>query len=245
MVGRQRVNRPFPGKTRSIRRPYRLLQRDDENQAEISQSHCKSGVVGGAGQAGRIEAVRWNHNIHYQRLVLDRIPAGASRALDVGCGEGILTRELSRRIDTVIGIDKDHGSIERARQAGGNAEYLEHDLLTYTAAPFDLVASIATLHHLDTKAGLEKLKTLVRSEGRLVVIGCAKRSLPHDLPWEFAGAVKTRALQLRHGHWEHHSPVVDPALTHAQTRAIVQDILPTARYRQLALWRYLLDWTAP
>ena len=57
--------------------------------------------------------------------------------------------------------------------------------------------------------------------------------------------MKTRVLQARNGLWQHHSPVVDPALTHAQTRAIVRDVLPNARYRQLALWRYLLDWTAP
>jgi hypothetical protein len=57
--------------------------------------------------------------------------------------------------------------------------------------------------------------------------------------------VKTRALKRKHGYWEHHAPVVDPALTHAETKKIAKDILPTARYRQLALWRYLLDWAAP
>jgi 2-polyprenyl-3-methyl-5-hydroxy-6-metoxy-1,4-benzoquinol methylase len=36
---------------------------------------------------------RW-HNIHYHRLILRAVPAGARRGLDVGCGEGTLAREL-------------------------------------------------------------------------------------------------------------------------------------------------------
>ena len=62
--------------------------------------------------------MRWNYNIHSQLLILDRIPPGTSRALDVGCGEGIRTRALRERIPEVVGIDQDLGSIERARHAG-------------------------------------------------------------------------------------------------------------------------------
>ena len=189
--------------------------------------------------------MRWNHNIHYQRLILDRIPPTAQRALDVGCGEGILTRALGEQIPVVVGIDKHEASIERARQAGGDVTYEQADVLTYTAEPFDFVASIATLHHMDTENALRTCANLLKGHGRLVVVGCAERELPRDLPWEAAGAIKTRALKLKHGYWEHHSPVVDPTLTHRQTREIVLDTLPGARYRQLALWRYLLDWSAP
>ncbi len=33
---------------------------------------------------------RWSHNIHYHPLILSAVPAGCERALEVGCGEGIL-----------------------------------------------------------------------------------------------------------------------------------------------------------
>ncbi len=32
----------------------------------------------------------WNHNVHYQPVILGAVPAGCGRALDVGCGDGLL-----------------------------------------------------------------------------------------------------------------------------------------------------------
>lgn len=188
---------------------------------------------------------RWNHNIHYQRLILARVPPGAKTALDIGCGEGMLTRALHTRIPTVTGVDRHEPSIDLARAHGGGARYVLGDALTSDLPTADLVASIAALHHLDLAAGLHRLSGLVNPGGRLVVIGCARRSLPHDVPWEIAGAVSTRALRRRHGHWQHCAPMVDPPLTHRETKRTSTDLLPGARYRQLVLWRYLLDWTAP
>ena len=40
----------------------------------------------------------WNHNIHFHPVVLDAVPTGARRALDVGCGAGGLARELAERV---------------------------------------------------------------------------------------------------------------------------------------------------
>jgi 2-polyprenyl-3-methyl-5-hydroxy-6-metoxy-1,4-benzoquinol methylase len=57
----------------------------------------------------------WNHNIHYHDLLLAAIPPHARRALDVGCGEGILARKLRDRVEHVIAIDIDRASIDRAR----------------------------------------------------------------------------------------------------------------------------------
>lgn len=53
------------------------------------------------------DAPRWNHNLHYLPTLLAAVPPGARRALDVGCGEGTLTRELRRRVAEVTGIDRD------------------------------------------------------------------------------------------------------------------------------------------
>jgi len=58
----------------------------------------------------------WNHNIHYHPVIPDAIPARAQRALDVGCGEGTLARELRAVVPQVTAIDADPASIDLARQ---------------------------------------------------------------------------------------------------------------------------------
>jgi len=94
-------------------------------------------------------AGRWNHNIYYQDVLLHAVPANSRSALDVGCGEGTLTRELARRVPTVVGIDVDRPSIDEARRQVGAAgvEYLLGDFLSYPFEPesFDFIASVATL----------------------------------------------------------------------------------------------------
>jgi SAM-dependent methyltransferase len=58
----------------------------------------------------------WNANTHYHHILLDALPPKASRVLDVGCGDGILLADLvGAGIPHVIGIDVDHGVLDRAR----------------------------------------------------------------------------------------------------------------------------------
>ena len=87
---------------------------------------------------------RWNHNTHYYPLILAAVPDGCRRALDVGCGEGLLTRELAVRVPEVVGIDNDEPSIALAREQGpeGRAEYVLGDFLGYPfpAASFGLIS---------------------------------------------------------------------------------------------------------
>lgn len=46
---------------------------------------------------------RWNHNLHYHRVILAAVPAGARRSLDVGCGVGMLARDLRRVVARAAG----------------------------------------------------------------------------------------------------------------------------------------------
>lgn len=56
----------------------------------------------------------WNHNTHYHRWLLRRIPPSARTALDIGCGDGLLATKLARRCDTVLGVDTDAEVLTRA-----------------------------------------------------------------------------------------------------------------------------------
>ena len=120
---------------------------------------------------------RWNHNIHHHPLILGAAPSGCRNALDVGCGEGVLTRELRGVSERVVGIDCDRPSIEAARAQGADGvEYVLGDFFEHPFEPgsFDLVASVATLHHVDAEKGLARMAELVRPGGALAVIGLAR-----------------------------------------------------------------------
>ena len=50
--------------------------------------------------------------------------AGCRRSLDVGCGEGMLARDLRRVVPHVTGIDRDAASIDLARREDSGAGVL-------------------------------------------------------------------------------------------------------------------------
>src|SRR5262245_21774497 len=94
----------------------------------------------------------WNRNIHYHDIVLGAVPAGCPRALDAGCGDGLLASELATRCGEVIAIDVDPPTLARARAAHSrhNLTFVEADVMTqaFDEGSIDFIASIATLHHL-------------------------------------------------------------------------------------------------
>ena len=46
----------------------------------------------------------WNHNVHYQPVILQAVPANCGSALEVGCGDGMLACRLAERCTEVTGI---------------------------------------------------------------------------------------------------------------------------------------------
>lgn len=193
--------------------------------------------------------VRWNHNIHYHRLLIEGVPRGG-RILDVGCGEGMLTRELAARASAVVGLDVDAASIDlaRATTSAANVEYVCADLMhhPFELGSFDAVVSVAVLHHLGTEAGLLRMRDLVRPGGMLGAIGLASNEWPRDIPWAVAGAVGSRWLQLSRRYWEHSAPKVwDSPDSFRAVRHLAQRCLPGAHFRRLLLWRFAIMWRKP
>ncbi|HEX8930720.1 MAG TPA: class I SAM-dependent methyltransferase, partial [Actinomycetota bacterium] len=74
---------------------------------------------------------RWNHNLHYHRVILDAVPDGCRRALDVGCGDGSLARDLRRAVPHVLAVDLHEPSIRLARRHDdAGIDYLVGDFLS-------------------------------------------------------------------------------------------------------------------
>jgi SAM-dependent methyltransferase len=186
----------------------------------------------------------FDHNARYHDVLLAGAPPRAGRALDVGCGNGYLLAKLARIADEAVGIDVDAASIERARR-NASAPNVEGDVLTAPLADgsFDLVTSVAMLHHVDARGALTRMKELVRPGGRLAVLGLA-RSTASDLPWDAIGSVQAR-LGRREAAPEPSAPLVwPPPETYASMRTLVRELLPGARYRRHAGFRYSVVWAA-
>lgn len=195
---------------------------------------------------------RWNHNIYYYRVVLDALPRPAARVLDVGCGDGLLTAALAGVCGDVVGLDVDAPSIRRAREAfpEHRAAFVVGDLFTHPFEPgsFDMVASVATLHHVDARRGLARMVELLRPGGRLAVVGLAREDRVSDLlrAGLAAAAYRPHMLLTRRRYWEHNAPIVwPPPESYTSMRAITGELLPGARFRRLLFWRYSIVWTKP
>jgi 16S rRNA A1518/A1519 N6-dimethyltransferase RsmA/KsgA/DIM1 with predicted DNA glycosylase/AP lyase activity len=64
----------------------------------------------------------WNHNLHYHRVIVNIIPANCRRALDIGCGQGALTRDLRWFVPDVPNLERDERRIALARGHPGAAD---------------------------------------------------------------------------------------------------------------------------
>jgi SAM-dependent methyltransferase len=190
----------------------------------------------------------WNHNTHYHRLVLSAAPRGASRALDVGCGEGGLLVELFCSIPDVVGIDADDLVLERAAEAASGVTLVHGDFLThaFTSGSFDLIAAVASVHHMDMAAALSRIRESLRPGGVAVVVGIARPHTAIDYLFETAGAVASRAMRALFGYREVRAPTVwPPPLTYSECRMTGLEELPGAKFRRRLFFRYTLIWMKP
>ncbi|MFN8018268.1 MAG: class I SAM-dependent methyltransferase [Acidimicrobiales bacterium] len=193
-------------------------------------------------------AERWNANLHAFDVLLRSVPPAAERGVDIGCGEGETARRLRARVPSVIGIDPDQPSIDEAHRYGDDIEYrcCALDDADLPPGSFDVVTSVAMLHHVDQQEGLAQMAALLRPGGLLLVVGLARSRSPIDVAHDARDAIGVR-WQARGRHvWETTAPKLwPPPLTYAETRAASLEALPGARFARLPYFRYGLTWTAP
>ena len=198
------------------------------------------------------ENQRWDHSIHYHSILLNNVPPNAARALDIGCGSGVLTRSLRTLVPHVVGIDVNQPMIDLARSETDssieNIEYILGDALTYPLKPAssDAIVCVATLHHMDTAVALQRMRELLRPGGTLGIIGLARSGTSQDLIYNIGGAVATRVYRLNRTLWRHPAPTHwPPKDSYSGVRRIANSVLPGALYRRQLLFRYTLTWTKP
>jgi SAM-dependent methyltransferase len=192
----------------------------------------------------------WNHNVHYQRVILDAVPERCGAAVDIGCGDGLLACRLAARCAAVTGVDQDERMIAAARErarASTGVSFVQADFMAYPLedASFDFACANTALHHMDFGAALGKMARILRPGGRLAVVGLGANGSPAD--WIIGAAGIPVNLWYRRTRGESYpgAPVRAPDLTWSQVRSVAARVLPGARYRRHLLWRYSVTWVKP
>lgn len=198
----------------------------------------------------------WDHNAHYHRWILSRLPRRCGTALDVGCGTGDLARLLVARAEMVHGIDADAEMIGRARDLtdpGASVTFAVGDGLA-DAAPgrYDVITCVATLHHLAFAEALVHFRGQLTPGGTLVVLGISRMD---GLADQLLGAIAIPANVVMG--WIKNrgsggarpvamtAPVREASMTFREIGREARRILPGARLRRRLFWRYTLTWRNP
>ena len=190
-----------------------------------------------------------------ERALLAHIPAGARRAIDVGCGDGVITRALASRGLEVVGIDISPRMIELARSRTDpsmRVDYRELDVMgtELSGEEFDVVVSIAVAHHFPLGLVVARLARLVAPGGTLLIQDVMTRRGLRQLPANVLATVVRRVRELvswsavppdvvasyrMHGDGESYLDVADVASAYGS-------LLPSAFVLVHLEWRYSVVW---
>jgi SAM-dependent methyltransferase len=192
----------------------------------------------------------WNHNIHYHHILLRAVPPVCVRALDVGCGEGQLARELAGHCQEVFAIDADRATVLRARAASETqtrVSFIEGDVMSYPfcADSFDLIAAVASLHHLPLRPAIERFRSLLKSGGVLAVIGLYRLDTIIDFANAAAAVPASWILRRLHSFAKIEAPIQKPKDTLCEIRAAFHSLLPGGTFCRHLLFRYSYVWRKP
>jgi len=202
----------------------------------------------------------WTANNHYHDFLLKHVPVNCRNALEIGCGTGAFARQLAERCRRVIGIDLSAEMIRVARSRSIRIENLEFELAdamswSFPQSHFDFICSIATLHHLEQRELLPKIKAALRPGGVFVLLDLVASSGLTERMLDVIGLGVSSGLRLIHNGrlqpppevrkaWEQHGKH-DHYSTIKQMRVLADEILPGASVKRHLLWRYTLVYRKP
>lgn len=199
----------------------------------------------------------WDFNRFYHAFLLQRLPSVVDSLLDVGCGTGDFSRLVASRCGHVTAVDLSPGMIDHATQllAPANLRFLIADVFSADLSPasFDAIVSIAALHHMNLPDALDRLASLLRPGGTLVILDLFRSSSLSDRLVSWAGTLLAPPVRLLHSGrlfrtptvraaWAAHE-VYDRYVTLPTLRATASALLPGAQVRRHIFWRYSVTWT--
>jgi SAM-dependent methyltransferase len=98
----------------------------------------------------------------------------AGKVLEVGCGDGRLTGELAKISDSVLGLDPDQTSVDKARHLLGNGVKLvlgSGENIPLSDNRVDTVVfSLSLHHHPDPDNALAQAQRVLKEDGRILIL---------------------------------------------------------------------------
>jgi 2-polyprenyl-3-methyl-5-hydroxy-6-metoxy-1,4-benzoquinol methylase len=194
----------------------------------------------------------WDHNQQYQKYLLKNIPKNCNCILDVGCGTGELTKKLTHYSKEIIGIDVSENMINEAkkRNCGERIKYIKISVERYlkeTKKQFDVIISIAALHHMNEEKILETMKNRLTKGGKIIILDLVKGSIvdyivaiiavPLSIIFRLKNNGKIKVTKEQKEAWEGHFHY-DKYLTIKEVKNMVRKKLGKAKVKKHLFWRY-------
>lgn len=150
-------------------------------------------------------------------------PLAGKRALDVGCGAGLLTEPLARMGADATGVDAAAENIAaaRAHATGGglSIDYRDGELAALGLSGFDLVTAMEVIEHVADKPAFLAALAATLGQGGLMVLSTPNRTTASKLLM-VEGAERLGMVPRGTHHWadfvtpiELHDLLVDAGLT--------------------------------
>lgn len=128
----------------------------------------------------RLGFIREAIDMHWGADVRSVRPLQGKRALDVGCGAGLLCEPLVRLGATVTGVDAAAQNISAARQhaeaMGLEIDYRQGEAGELTLGTFDLVCSLEVIEHVADKAAFVRTLADSLAPGGLMILSTPNRT---------------------------------------------------------------------
>jgi SAM-dependent methyltransferase len=208
----------------------------------------------------RLDDDGWNHNRHYHPYLLKHIPSTCDQALEIGCGTGSFARRLAQRARRVLALDLSPAMVGIATARSCDYTNIEYQIADVNAwgfprHGFDVIASIATLHHLPLDSLLKKMSDALKPGGVLLILDLYEaETLSEKLP-SLAALPASVVLQLFYTGrirspdavrqaWAEHGKH-DAYLRLSQVRQACAAVIPNAVIKRHLLWRYSIVWRKP